>query len=182
MSYDYEVVIVGGGSAGLAAALALGRARRSVLVIDSGTPRNAPATHCAQLPRSRGHPPSELMAIGREEVATYGGEMAAGTVSSVRPMNGDGACFRVELTDGKAVLARRLARHHGPDRRAARRTRGRRTVGPRRAALPVLPWLGGARPAHRSARQWTAERPPGSAVPAVEQRRHPVAAHGASAA
>jgi thioredoxin reductase (NADPH) len=48
------------------------------------------------------------MAIGRKEVATYGGEMAAGTVSSVRPMNGDGACFRVELTDGKAVLARRL--------------------------------------------------------------------------
>jgi thioredoxin reductase len=108
MSYDYEVVIVGGGSAGLAAALALGRARRSVLVIDSGTPRNAPATHVHNYLGRESTPPSELIAIGREEVATYGGQFASGTVSSARAVNADGAGFQVALTDGQAVSARRL--------------------------------------------------------------------------
>jgi thioredoxin reductase len=41
----YDVVVVGGGAAGLSGALTLGRALRSVLVIDAGTPRNAPAGH-----------------------------------------------------------------------------------------------------------------------------------------
>jgi thioredoxin reductase len=42
---DYDVVVIGGGAAGLSAALVLGRARRRVAVIDAGAPRNAPATH-----------------------------------------------------------------------------------------------------------------------------------------
>ena len=46
----YDVIVVGGAAAGLSGALALVRSRRSVLVIDDGTPRNAPAEQRAQLP------------------------------------------------------------------------------------------------------------------------------------
>ncbi len=45
MQKSYDVVVIGGGAAGFSGALALGRARRSVLVIDAGFPRNAPAAH-----------------------------------------------------------------------------------------------------------------------------------------
>ena len=43
MDIDYEVLVIGGGAAGLGAAIALARSRRSVLVIDAGEPRNAAA-------------------------------------------------------------------------------------------------------------------------------------------
>ena len=70
----YDVVIVGGGAAGLSAALVLGRARRRVLVIDSGAPRNAPAAHMQGFLSRDGLAPSELLAIGRDEIAGYGVE------------------------------------------------------------------------------------------------------------
>ena len=65
----YEVAIVGGGAAGLSAALVLGRARRRVIVIDAGQPRNAPAAHMQGFLSRDGTPPSELLAAGRAEVA-----------------------------------------------------------------------------------------------------------------
>jgi len=68
----YDVVVIGGGSAGLAAALGLGRARRSVLVIDGGEPRNAPAGEMHNYLGRDGTPPGDLLAIGRDEVARYG--------------------------------------------------------------------------------------------------------------
>ncbi len=108
MRDDYDVVIVGGGSAGLAAALALGRARRNVLIVDEGAPRNAPASHVHNYLGREGTPPSELMAIGRAEIAQYGAEMVTGTVSSARPASGEERGFRVELTDGSRVGARRV--------------------------------------------------------------------------
>ncbi|MEO3787696.1 NAD(P)/FAD-dependent oxidoreductase [Actinocorallia sp. B10E7] len=102
----YDVVVVGGGAAGLSGALTLGRARRSVLVIDAGRPRNAPAEHMHTYLTREGTPPSELLGIGRAEVAAYGGEIMTGEAVAVeRP--GDGG-FRVVLADGSAVLARRL--------------------------------------------------------------------------
>jgi thioredoxin reductase (NADPH) len=108
MKDDYDVVIVGGGSAGLAAALALSRARRAVLVIDEGTPRNAAASHVHNYLGREGTPPSELMAIGRDEVSRYGGEMVAGTVVSARPTSGDGHALSVRFSDGREVGARRV--------------------------------------------------------------------------
>ena len=64
----YDVVIVGGGAAGLSAALVLTRARRLVAVVDTGEPRNAPAAHMQGFQGSDGKPPGELLEAGRREV------------------------------------------------------------------------------------------------------------------
>jgi len=105
---SYDVVVIGGGAAGLSGALTLGRARRSVLVIDAGFPRNAPAAHVHNYLGREGMNPAELLAAGRVEVAGYGGEVVTGTVTSARPLGGCDVGFRVELADGCSVEARRL--------------------------------------------------------------------------
>jgi thioredoxin reductase len=102
----YDVVVVGGGSAGLGAALTLARSRRSVLVIDDGTPRNAPADHVHNYLGREGTPPQELVAIGRQEVASYGGEVTSDRVIGVERLDAGG--FRVDRRDGPPVEARRL--------------------------------------------------------------------------
>ena len=61
----YDVVVVGGGAAGLSAALVLGRARRRVAVIDAGEPRNAPAAHMQGFLSRDGMPPAALLADAR---------------------------------------------------------------------------------------------------------------------
>ncbi|MGY1603706.1 FAD-dependent oxidoreductase [Geodermatophilus sp. SYSU D00815] len=104
MENAYDVVVVGGGAAGLSGALALARAGRSVLVVDAGQPRNAPAGHVHNYLGREGTPPAELYAIGRGEVASYGGEVVDGVVTGAR-RDGDG--FLVTLGDGE-VRARRL--------------------------------------------------------------------------
>ncbi len=73
----YDVVVIGGGAAGLSAALVLGRARRRVAVIDAGAPRNAPAAHMQGFLSRDGMPPGDLLAAGRAEVAGYGVEIVA---------------------------------------------------------------------------------------------------------
>jgi thioredoxin reductase len=105
MKDSYDVVVVGGGAAGLAGALALVRSRRSVLVLDGGEPRNAPAGHVHNYLGREGTPPGELLATGRAEVTGYGGEIVTGTVSA---LYADGALFRVVPTEGAVVTARRL--------------------------------------------------------------------------
>jgi thioredoxin reductase len=65
MDETYDVLVVGGGAAGLSGALALARARRSVLVIDAGEPRNAPAAHVHNYLAREGMPPAGLVAAGR---------------------------------------------------------------------------------------------------------------------
>ena len=102
----YDVVVVGGGAAGLSAALVLGRARRRVAVIDSGSPRNAPAAHMYGFLSRDGLAPSELLSLGREEVESYGTSIIAGSASN---LVSDGASgFRVVLRDDRSVCARRL--------------------------------------------------------------------------
>ncbi|WSG11341.1 NAD(P)/FAD-dependent oxidoreductase [Nonomuraea sp. NBC_01738] len=102
---DYDVVVAGGGAAGLNGALLLARSRRSVLVIDAGEPRNAPAGGVHGLLAREGMPPAELVERGRAEVRGYGGEVVRGEVASVTGAAGD---FTVTLADGSAVRARRL--------------------------------------------------------------------------
>jgi len=100
-----DVAVVGGSAAGLAAALQLGRQRRSVIVIDSGEPRNAPAAHMHSFLGQDGRPPAELLAAGRAEVRSYGGEVLSGGAVRVG-REGDG--FVVELAGGHSVVARRV--------------------------------------------------------------------------
>jgi thioredoxin reductase len=107
MNDTYDVVIAGGGAAGLSAGLALARFRRSVLIVDEGNPRNAPARHMHNYLGYDGRPPGDLLAAGRAEVTGYGGEVATGTVTSARAL-GDERGFLVELADGRRVRARRL--------------------------------------------------------------------------
>ena len=101
----YDVVVVGGGAAGLSGAVALARSRRSVLVVDAGEPRNAPADGVHNLLGQEGRRPAELLAAGRRELEQYGGSVRQGTAVGARS-DGDG--FVVELGDGSAVGARRL--------------------------------------------------------------------------
>jgi len=101
-----DVAVVGGSAAGLAAALQLGRQRRSVIVVDAGEPRNAPAAHMHGYLGRDGLPPSELTTIGREEVRSYGGEVLDGRVRDVTRT--DDHRFRVELVGGVSIAARRV--------------------------------------------------------------------------
>jgi thioredoxin reductase len=101
----YDVVVVGGGAAGLSGALMLARARRSVVVIDAGAPRNAPAAGVHGLLARDGIRPAELLDRGRGEVRRYGGQVVSGEVGAVAR---DGNGFAVTLADGRTVRTRRL--------------------------------------------------------------------------
>ncbi|GAB3685639.1 NAD(P)/FAD-dependent oxidoreductase [Angustibacter aerolatus] len=103
-------MVVGGGAAGLSAAVALSRARRRVLVVDGGQPRNAPAAGVHNFLTREGVSPRELVALGRDEVTRYGGEVVLGDVTGAEQLsdNGSGPSFAI-ATDGRApVIARRL--------------------------------------------------------------------------
>jgi thioredoxin reductase len=104
MDESYDVVVVGGGAAGLSGAVALARSRRSVLVVDAGEPRNAPAAQVHNFLTRDGTPPSRLYAIGRQEVERYGGRVEAGRVSA---LSRTGERFEVRIGD-RVVTARRL--------------------------------------------------------------------------
>ncbi|MFN2344117.1 MAG: NAD(P)/FAD-dependent oxidoreductase [Dermatophilaceae bacterium] len=103
---SYDVAIVGGGAAGLSAALVLSRARRTIAVIDDGTPRNAPATHMHGFLSRDGMPPSELLATGRDEVTHYGGDLLDGAVTDVVPDGSSG--FWIVLAGGRRIRTRSL--------------------------------------------------------------------------
>lgn len=107
-----DVVVIGGGAAGLSAALVLARARRSVAVVDAGEPRNAPAAHMHGYLSRDGLPPRELLAVGRAEVSGYGGELLTGTVVEVSVASAasseGGLGFEVLLENGDRLTARRL--------------------------------------------------------------------------
>ncbi len=99
---NYDVVVVGGGAAGLSAALVLGRARRRVAVIDAGAPRNAPAAHMQGFLSRDGMSPADLLTVGRGEVTGYGVELVEDRVVAIEPG------FIVRLAGGPVLNARRI--------------------------------------------------------------------------
>src|SRR3954452_21699032 len=98
----YDVIVIGGGPAGLSGAVALGRALRSVLVIDSGEPRNAPAEGIHNFLTRDGMSPAEFRAAGRAEASSYGATFVDGTVVDARKG------FTVTLANGDEYRAHRL--------------------------------------------------------------------------
>ncbi|WP_225839406.1 NAD(P)/FAD-dependent oxidoreductase [Streptomyces sp. NK08204] len=107
MTERYEVVVIGGGAAGLSAALVLGRARLRTLVVDAGEPRNASAAHMRGYLSRDGMSPAEFLAVGREEIARYGVELVRDrAVDAGR--DGEDGDFTVALASGRAVRARQL--------------------------------------------------------------------------
>ncbi|MFI1325645.1 MULTISPECIES: NAD(P)/FAD-dependent oxidoreductase [Streptomyces] len=100
----YDVVVVGGGAAGLSAALVLGRSRLRTLVVDAGEPRNAPSDHMQGFLTRDGMAPAEFLALGREEIARYGVELVRDRAVDVAREED----FTVSLAGGRSVRARRL--------------------------------------------------------------------------
>jgi thioredoxin reductase len=103
---ELDVTVIGGGAAGLSAALVLARARRSVLLVDAGSPRNGPAAHMHGFLSRDGMPPQELLEVGRDEVVGYGATILRDTVTDVVDEGASG--FRFELRDGGPARARRV--------------------------------------------------------------------------
>jgi thioredoxin reductase len=101
---SYAVVVIGGGAAGLAGAVALLRSRRSVLLVDAGDPRNAPAGHVHNFLTQDGTAPDVLYAAGRAEVQAYGGQILHGDVDTLER---DDDLFRIQV-QGRTVTARRV--------------------------------------------------------------------------
>jgi thioredoxin reductase len=125
----FDVIVVGGGPAGLAAALALGRVHRPVLLLDAGQGRNATAGHVHNFLTRDGTPPAELRELARAELAGYPAvRIRSGTVTGVRALGedrlqadvsgGDGrfhtdpsgrkSRFQVDLSSGGTADARRI--------------------------------------------------------------------------
>jgi thioredoxin reductase len=98
-----DVIVVGGGPAGLSAALVLGRCRRRVLVCDAGKPRNAAAQAIHGYLSRDCFSPIELLRIGREELRPYGVELRHVTVTDVIPT---GEIFEVHLETGERLMSR----------------------------------------------------------------------------
>ncbi|MGN6694835.1 MAG: NAD(P)/FAD-dependent oxidoreductase [Aquihabitans sp.] len=113
MDEIWDCIVVGGGAAGLSAALVLGRARRRTLVVDAGKPSNAVAHGIGGLLGHDGRPPSELYALGRDELTKYptvevrSGEVVGGET--------DGERFTLTLEDGSVVPSKRVLLASGMD-------------------------------------------------------------------
>ncbi|AJI77676.1 NAD(P)/FAD-dependent oxidoreductase [Corynebacterium singulare] len=100
-----DTLIIGGGAAGLQAALVMVRARRSVLVVDSATPRNRFAHEIHGVIALEGTPPLEFQERGKEHVRNYGVQIVKATVDSVTDND---RTLTATLSNGDTVAARSI--------------------------------------------------------------------------
>ncbi|WP_395575075.1 NAD(P)/FAD-dependent oxidoreductase [Streptomyces sp. BK79] len=102
----YDAVVIGAGAAGLNAALTLGRARRSVLVVDAGQQRNAPARSIHNYLGHEGIAPADFLDLARREISRFGVErVTASVIAAARETE---TRFGLMLDNGATVRARRL--------------------------------------------------------------------------
>lgn len=99
-----DVVVIGGGAAGLSAATVLARARRKVTMIDAGEPRNAPAQHVHGFLSRDGMAPAQMLAIGRDELLGYGGRVVQARATAIEQLADRG--FVVRCDGGPDLTAR----------------------------------------------------------------------------
>ncbi|MCY9783702.1 NAD(P)/FAD-dependent oxidoreductase [Nocardiopsis sp. EMB25] len=102
---NVDVAVIGGGAAGLSAAITLARSLRSVIVVDAGEPRNAPAEGAHNVLGLDGVAPRDLLATGRAEAERYGARVHEDRAVAARRR---GDVFEVDLAVGATVRARRL--------------------------------------------------------------------------
>jgi thioredoxin reductase len=106
MTAAHDVIVIGGGAAGLSAALMLGRARRRTLVLDAGEPRNAPSPASHGVFTRDGAAPAELLREARAQLAPYTTVTLRDTAAAAaRRLDGG---FEVDLAGGGQARARRL--------------------------------------------------------------------------
>ncbi|KAK4691800.1 hypothetical protein P7C71_g5280, partial [Lecanoromycetidae sp. Uapishka_2] len=107
----YDAIIVGGGPAGLSAASALGRVRRTTLLIDSGVYRNAQTQQMHDVIGNDGTVPSVFRALARSQISTYTSVfMINGTVASITPSetSSNNSYFATTDTNGRQYLSRKI--------------------------------------------------------------------------
>ncbi len=109
----FDCVVVGGGAAGLSAALVLGRARRTVLLLDDARQSNLPAHGVGGLLGHDGTPPAELYALARRQLEPYASVVVRHATAERAEADGD--AFRLTLAGGETVAARRLLLATGMD-------------------------------------------------------------------
>ena len=107
-----DTLIIGGGAAGLQAALVMARARRNVLVVDSATPRNRFAHEIHGVIALEGTPPLEFQEHGKEHVRGYGVQIVKATVDSVTDND---RTLTATLSNGDTVAARSIIVASGVD-------------------------------------------------------------------
>ncbi|OQD82416.1 hypothetical protein PENANT_c021G05111 [Penicillium antarcticum] len=106
---DYEVIVVGGGPAGLSALSGVSRVRRKALMIDSGHYRNDPTREMHDVIGNDGTPPAKFRNLAREQILKYDtATIQDDTVESIDPIDGDFTSFNVKITNGTTYTARKI--------------------------------------------------------------------------
>lgn len=106
MANACDVAIVGGGAAGLSAAILLGRCRRHVVLFDTGAPRNQASRAVHGLLGHEGLAPSELLAVAKIEIARY--ETVTLRSDLVIAITHSGSGFSVSCESGSIFSARKI--------------------------------------------------------------------------
>ena len=107
----FDVIVVGGGVAGLSSALVLGRSRRRTLVLDAGQPRNAPSAAAHSIFTRDGAPPTELLTIGRDQLRPYPSVQFQLSTAVDAQVVRDG--FEVSVSGDGSVRSRKLLLAYG---------------------------------------------------------------------
>lgn len=103
---NFDVIIVGGSYSGLAAGMALGRALRKVLIIDSGKPCNRQTPHSHNFLTQDGKTPKEIAALGKEQVQMYNSVafLSGLATNGIKTKNG----FQIQIATGETFVAKKL--------------------------------------------------------------------------